>query len=67
MNNPKEHPACHVFAVDENCEEYILDVSYKKVRVDNDLLLDLAAMDYENHYRNTSRMTQLLTKLLFWD
>jgi len=42
------HPACHLFAVDEAGEEYIFDVSFKKARVGEDLLLDLAARDSEH-------------------
>lgn len=41
---PKRHPACHVFAVDYSGKEYILDISYKEIKIGEDLLLDLAEM-----------------------
>jgi len=37
-----------VFAVNENGEEYLLDVSFKGVRVGGDDLLELAGRDVEN-------------------
>jgi hypothetical protein len=42
------HPACHIFAVDDECEEYMLDISFKGVKVGEDLLIDLASKDVEN-------------------
>jgi len=48
VGNPKSHPACQVFAVDEHGEEYLLDVSFKDVRVGGDNLLELAGRDAEN-------------------
>lgn len=44
----RNHPACHLFAVDSNGEEYLMDISYKNVKVEDRLLLDLAAEDAEN-------------------
>ena len=64
IHNKEDHPACHLFAVDEDGEEYLLDVSYKNVKVGEDPLLDLAAQDAENRYRNTSRMLRFLLKLV---
>ncbi len=45
---PKRHPACHVFAVDYSGKEYILDISYKKIKIGDDILLDLAEMQVEH-------------------
>ena len=37
MHNDKNyHPACHIFAVDEEGDEYLLDVSHKGVKVGGD-------------------------------
>ena len=50
------HPACHLFAVDENGQEYLLDVSFvptdtenSYLKVGEDSLLKYAADDAENH------------------
>ena len=63
VHNDKDHPACHLFAVDESGDEYLLDVSYKDVRVGGDSLLELAARDFENRSRNTSRILRAFLKL----
>jgi hypothetical protein len=39
---PGRHPACDLFAVDDSGNEYVLDVSYKDIRIGGDLLLELA-------------------------
>ncbi len=44
----KDHPACHLFAVDTDGEEYLLDVSFKDRCVDEEFLLALASADVEN-------------------
>ena len=37
MHNDKNyHPACHIFAVDEEGDEYLLDVSHKGVKAGGD-------------------------------
>lgn len=48
VENRADHPACHVFAVTENGEEWLLDVSFRGVQVDGEPLLQLAAIDAEN-------------------
>ena len=48
MTQPKDHPPCHVSAVDENGDEYLLDVTYKGVKAGDRLLLDFARADYED-------------------
>ncbi len=35
----EDHPTCYVFAVDEDGTEYLLDVSFKEVNLDGNLLL----------------------------
>jgi hypothetical protein len=42
VESTKRHPACHLFAVDEHGNDYFLDVSYRDIRVGQDLMLDLA-------------------------
>ena len=65
VHNPQDHPACHIFVIDDNCCEYLLDVSYKGVQVGGEMLLDLAARDFENHHRNTSRILRFFIRFLF--
>ncbi len=43
------HPACHIFAVDDEGGEYMLDISFSGVKVGEDLLIDLASKDVENN------------------
>jgi hypothetical protein len=45
------HPACHIFIVNEEGEEYLFDVSFKDVQVGEDSLLELAAIDAENRLK----------------
>jgi UDP-2,3-diacylglucosamine pyrophosphatase LpxH len=48
VTKPRDHPPCHVFAVDEDGGEYLLDVTYKGVKAGDQLLLDFARTDYED-------------------
>lgn len=49
VDSPGRHPACHLFAVDDERKEYLLDVAFSEaVTVGDDSLLDLAARDAEN-------------------
>lgn len=41
------HPPCHVFAVDTDGNEYMLDVSFKYQRMGTQPLLDLAAKEFK--------------------
>lgn len=45
---PERHPACHVFAVDHSGKEYILDISYDRINIGQDFLLDLAERQVEH-------------------
>lgn len=67
VHSPKDHPACHIFIVDENGEEYLLDVSYKGVDVGGDDLIKLAAKDNENHGKRAGRIVGFVKSLKFWD
>lgn len=49
VHHRDDHPPCHVFAVEANGTEYLLDVSFRNVRMVNRELINLAALDYENH------------------
>jgi hypothetical protein len=64
VHNKEDHPACHLFAVDEDGNEYLLDVSFKDVRIEDKSIIELAARDSENRQRNTSRILRFLLK--FW-
>jgi hypothetical protein len=55
VHNKDDHPACHVFGVDENGEELLLDVSFSDVKVEGDGLLDLASEEAENRKMIGSR------------
>ncbi|MFO0579305.1 MAG: metallophosphoesterase [Polyangia bacterium] len=54
------HPATHLFAVDDGGREYLLDVSFAGVQSDEygPTLLDLASRDYENRQRASSQVTR---------
>jgi hypothetical protein len=67
VHNPQDHPACHIFVVDDSCHEYLLDVSYKGVKEGEETLLKIAARDNENHNRNTSRLLRFFTRILLRD
>lgn len=59
-----DHPACHLFAVGENGEEYLLDVSFGEQWVGNDRLLKLAGQDFEHRLTRVGRATRAITKWL---
>lgn len=44
----KNHPACHIFAVDKDGNEYLLDLSYKGVNISKKSLIELASEDAED-------------------
>ncbi|MHA2008473.1 MAG: metallophosphoesterase [Promethearchaeota archaeon] len=48
VHDKENHPPCHIFAVDNNGKEYILDISFKGVEMLGNPLIEIAAMDYEN-------------------
>jgi len=48
VHGKKEHPPCHIFCVDSKGDEYLLDVSFKDVKIEAQDLLDLAQQDAEN-------------------
>lgn len=52
------HPACHLFAVDDDGEEYMLDVSFKSkdLEIDGESLLKVAAEDAENRQKTVNRI-----------
>ncbi len=65
MHQDKDyHPACHLFAVAEGGEEYMLDVSYLLTKVGEDSLRELAAVDAENKYQNSSRILKAILHLI---
>ena len=49
VDSPERHPACHLFAVDDEGNDYLLDVAFGEgVMVGDDSLLRLAARDAEH-------------------
>ena len=44
----ENHPACHIFAVDTEGKEYLLDVSFEEVVILGKSLIELAAEDAED-------------------
>ncbi|MFW9940067.1 MAG: metallophosphoesterase [Candidatus Thorarchaeota archaeon] len=63
VRNENDHPPCHVFAVDENGDEHILDISFKDVTVLGEPIIALAAADFENRYRATGWLARLILNL----
>jgi hypothetical protein len=61
VDGPSPHPACHLFAVDDEGQEFILDVSFakdlegKSVQVGDDALLWLAGRDAEHRIEAVNR------------
>jgi len=53
VRHKDDHPPCHVFAVDKNGQEYMLDVSFKNLKILGEDIITLAAADFENRYRAT--------------
>ena len=48
VESKESHPACHVFAVDASGKEYMLDMSYKEIKIGDEFLLSIAEREYEN-------------------
>jgi hypothetical protein len=61
VDGPWTHPACHLFAVDDEGQEFVLDVSFAKdfkgnsVQVGDDALLRLAGRDAEHRIEAVNR------------
>jgi hypothetical protein len=64
VHNAAQHPPCHLFAVDEAGDEYLIDLTFGGVRVDGSSLLEVAAEDAENRKRATSRLLRALLAAL---
>jgi hypothetical protein len=56
VHERQDHPPCHLFAVADDGNEYLADVSFKDVRVARRTLLAVAAEDAENKKRAASRL-----------
>jgi hypothetical protein len=54
----KDHPACHLFAVDEAGEEYLLDVTFAGLRVGEANLLEAAyeAAEHQHWAASTANL-----------
>ncbi len=63
VENEGDHPACHIFGVSDNGEEFILDVSFDGVNIDGDPVLELAAQEAE-HRKNIGNLADQLCKLI---
>ncbi len=66
-HNSNEHPACHIFAVDEEGQEYLLDVSMKGVTLFGDPLLEIASKDAESRYSFLGKTVSKILDLLIPD
>jgi hypothetical protein len=64
VHNERHHPPCHLFAVDEAGNEYMVDLTFGGVTVDGRSLLDLAAEDAENRKRATSIALRAILSLV---
>jgi UDP-2,3-diacylglucosamine pyrophosphatase LpxH len=60
VHHSDNHPPCHIFAVDDTGEEYILDVSFGGVNMCGNRIIDLASMDFENRRSGISRIFRYL-------
>lgn len=58
-HNKDDHPTCHIFAVDMAGQEYLADISFEGVQVEDQSLLELAATDAENKSKNVSKLLKL--------
>jgi hypothetical protein len=45
------HPACHLFAVDDSGNEYLLDVSYDGIKIGADTVLELAELQLDQRLK----------------
>ncbi len=61
VHSGEHHPSCHIFAVDTNGKEYLLDISYTNEKVLGERLIDIAARDAENR---TNIVTNVLSSIL---
>lgn len=64
VDDRDDHPACHVFAVDEGGTEYLLDVSFADVTVGGEALLKVAADDVEHRVSSTRWLVRALLNLV---
>lgn len=51
----EDHPTCYLFAADEAGEEYLLDVSFKEVNLDENLLLKAVSQNANDRRENAGR------------
>lgn len=51
----EDHPTCYLFAADEAGEEYLLDVSFKEVNLDENLLLKAVSENANDRRENAGR------------
>lgn len=64
VHDPAHHPACHLFAVDEEGNEYLADLTFKGVQALHRPLLQTAAADLEHRKEATSKVLRALFALL---
>jgi UDP-2,3-diacylglucosamine pyrophosphatase LpxH len=63
VHNEADHPPCHLFAVDQNGEEYLMDISFKDIPVEGGQLLEVAARDAEHKKSRVNRVVRSLIDL----
>ncbi len=61
------HPACHIFAVDMDGVEYLLDVSYGDVEILGQPLIEIAAKDAEDRHSAIGRVIRFFTEQVMPD
>lgn len=59
----EDHPTCYLFALDEEGTEYLLDVSFKEVDLNGNLLLKATSESSESQMKSASNALQ---ELLDW-
>ncbi|MEW6736255.1 MAG: metallophosphoesterase [Acidobacteriota bacterium] len=64
VHNAEDHPACHIFVIDEQGDEYLLDVSFKDVCVAGDSILKLAAEDAEHRKSAVDKVLKTVTDVV---
>ncbi len=58
------HPPTHVFAVDHRNEEYMLDVSFKNVKIGDKMLLDAVAPPDTQLFKSAALLISLILRAL---
>lgn len=66
VSHKEEYPTCHLFTVNGNGEECLLDVSFKDVKIGGISLLELTQKEIENNNQTFSRALLNIGQNIFW-